>query len=1009
MNLVACRPQSVLSQRPIRRSPNKTYIDSELQTIKAIFAGRQFKVAVATTPSQPSDHTSSTNCSIQKSSDLAALLERLRVLRQRLNENKKSLVADQLVQQTDVFNRYATVDRPPDQRPPPPHSSGRRYKHRQRYAIKTRSQVVKHEPPEAMKQNQWKPYKSAPDSPLEPQSAVSSSKPKSPKRLPSAEGMDKKDLVNAMARDHPMRTLDIGTVNANATRGLNREFGPEGSSVYLPRVKIALRDIAHQSSHVKRVCQRAIGLYLERLALSINESVVPALPMVMDVVGTIESVQPLQQQPLQQQPLQKQASKLHAEDRLILDKLCPKFTAKDIADGRNINDGTTEDLTKPDDSEHDETLDKKNEPLQYLMCLLNAMYSGKLPKRQKGKEKGGAPSIDSPSAVCTFIERARDFLPAITKDGDGLERDFAGSSFLRSTALQLSVELKKHYRNGSTDLCEKIALLKTKKLLPLEARDCVDPDITAFENFVLLNRVCGCPRSLVPMSSFENKFITVSELELTRIFWRDPMLKTVLQSYAWPDFPSIEYADQVSQTDVGMWLSRAVPGCLITKLLTDIGGYSEVERKKLRSYSRSTRLMPLEDTRRHIQQIRHADFQPTSYTDKGYVLHGSIRTDGFRLQLIAFKMNELHSVKYRQLPADRLPNRLTSTVAGTDYFLTEIRNVVSTPQDVVDLWGCDPKRIKILGIDLGQAFVVGASALLPSRNKHLDAEGGPEGAQKDPLVKQPTTKYFNLAVKQKAVYQPTLKHRRWLEQRKAQPLEGGGSICQIETSLPARFGPDASIAEYTTRMQEVEAQLGSFYGSVVLKKHRWNARKARDEEYRLIANRLLEMVGGSLGAKRKESNKIVIGVGLGQFSSRIRLLSLHESFESYFIQKARSLGYIVVGVNEYYTSKKCPTCGEFVGQVDLRRLYYSECKKYMHRDVMAGHNICNVIRGHLLKQERPRYLQPKDIDGNYPWEEKQSFRPRPGGSGAGGHKGKGVKRKATDEGTDSSQFRRVSV
>ncbi|KAF9536026.1 hypothetical protein EC957_000816, partial [Mortierella hygrophila] len=224
------------------------------------------------------------------------------------------LVADQLVQQTDVFNRYATVDRPPDQRPPP-HSSGRRYKHRQRYAIKTRSQVVKHEPPEAMKQNQWKPYKSAPDSPLEPQSAVSSSKPKSPKRLPSAEGMDKKDLVNAMARDHPMRTLDIGTVNANATRGLNREFGPEGSSVYLPRVKIALRDIAHQSSHVKRVCQRAIGCYLERLALSINESVVPAvpavpvvpaLPMVMDVVGTIESVQPLQQQPLQQQPLQQQ-------------------------------------------------------------------------------------------------------------------------------------------------------------------------------------------------------------------------------------------------------------------------------------------------------------------------------------------------------------------------------------------------------------------------------------------------------------------------------------------------------------------------------------------------------------------------------------------------------------------------------------------------------------------------------------------------------------------------------
>jgi len=391
------------------------------------------------------------------------------------------------------------------------------------------------------------------------------------------------------------------------------------------------------------------------------------------------------------------------------------------------------------------------------------------------------------------------------------------------------------------------------------------------------------------MSSFDDKFITLSELELTRIFWWDPILKRALQSYAWPDFPSIEYEDQVTQSDVGMWLSTATPGCLITKLLTDIGGYSEVERKKLRSYSRSTRLMPLEDMRQHIQQIRHTDFQPAAYTGKGYVLRGSIRTDGFRLQVIAFKLNELHSVKYRQLPADRLPNRLTSTVAGTDYFLTEIRNVVSTPQDIVDLWGCDPKQIKILGIDLGQAFVVGASALLPSRNKHLDMEGSPEGAQEDPLVKQPTTKYFNLSVKQKAVYQPTFKLRRWMEQRKAQPLEGGGSISQIETSLPAYHGPDASISEYTARVHEVQAQLDSFYGNVVLKKHRWNAKKAHDEEYRLIANRLLELVGGSLGAKRKESNKVVIGVGLGQFSSRIRLSSLHESFKSYFIQRVSKL------------------------------------------------------------------------------------------------------------------------
>ncbi|KAF9079119.1 hypothetical protein BGX23_005020, partial [Mortierella sp. AD031] len=267
--------------------------------------------------------------------------------------------------------------------------------------------------------------------------------------------------------------------------------------------------------------------------------------------------------------------------------------------------------------------------------------------------------------------------------------------------------------------------------------------------------------------------------------------------------------------------------------------------------------MPLEEMRSHLRNIRDDNFEPTSYTEKGYALRGSIRTDGFRLQVLAFKLNELHSVKYRRLPVDKLPSRLTSIVGGTDYFLTEIRNIVSTKQDVTQLWSCDPKSIKILGIDLGQAFA----------------------------AEEPSPKFFNLAIKQKAVYQPIFKHRRWLERRKGQTVEGGASISQIETSLPSRRGPEASISNYTQREKEVEGRLDSFYGNVVLKKHKWNARKARAEEYRLIADRLLQLVGGSTGAKRDENNKVVIGVGLGKFSSKTRLSSLHESFQSYFVQK----------------------------------------------------------------------------------------------------------------------------
>lgn len=403
------------------------------------------------------------------------------------------------------------------------------------------------------------------------------------------------------------------------------------------------------------------------------------------------------------------------------------------------------------------------------------------------------------------------------------------------------------------------------------------------------------------MSSFEDKFVSLSELDLIKIFWSDEALRSLLRLYAKADFPTLEFVEQVTQADVVLWLSRMEPGYLITKLLSDIGGYTPGERKKLKNYHRSTLMMPIDQMKEHIDDIRNDTFEPNAYNKRGYVLRGSIRTDGFRLQLLAFKLNELNAVKYRRLPPEKLPSRLTSTLGGTDYFLTEIRNVVSTKQDVADLWDCDPNQIKVLGLDLGQAFVIGASAILPScEQSKVDQGQGSEGAvmKSSPsdvegagevdVVRNLPTKFHNLAVKQKAVYQPTLKHRRWLERRKEMSIYDSQSIAGIETGLSHRRGPGASMKGYVDSLQDVGVHLDAFYGNVVLKKHKWNARKARDEEYKLIANRLLQLVGGSLGAKREASNKVVIGVGLGKFSSKARLSSLHESFQSYFVQKVSS-------------------------------------------------------------------------------------------------------------------------
>ncbi|KAG0213355.1 hypothetical protein BGX28_004693 [Mortierella sp. GBA30] len=186
------------------------------------------------------------------------------------------------------------------------------------------------------------------------------------------------------------------------------------------------------------------------------------------------------------------------------------------------------------------------------------------------------------------------------------------------------------------------------------------------------------------------------------------------------------------------------------------------------------------------------------------------------------------------------------------------------------------------------------------------------------------------------------------------------------------------------------------------------SKTAREREFHRLADSLLRMVGGSIGEKKKEEDKIVIWIGMGRFTSTSRLSSLPGTFESFFVQKARTLGYLVVGVHEYYTSKTCPKCQEFVAQTEsIRRLYCSNRKKYMHRDVMAGYNNVNNLRGHVEQQQRPLYLHPVDKDGRHPWRELpkdasgslQQARSNVGRAGCAGRAGRaGSKRQAEEDG-----------
>jgi hypothetical protein len=247
---------------------------------------------------------------------------------------------------------------------------------------------------------------------------------------------------------------------------------------------------------------------------------------------------------------------------------------------------------------------------------------------------------------------------------------------------------------------------------------------------------------------------------------------------------------------------------------------------------------------------------------------------------LAYKLKELKCVRFKRLSEDKLPTHITSTLGGTDQYLKEIRNIVESKKDVSKIWDCDPRKIKILGIDLGQACVVGASAILPDTDNSL--ENPNSGSQSQKMV------YHNLSVKQKAVYQPIFKFRRWLENRRNTTHAGEEtSIADDEGHLPPVRGVNSSIESYFEKFKEVGGKLSEFYSDerYLVKRHLWDTKRARDLEFQRVADSLFKLVGGSLGQKRDDSNKVVIGVGLGKFSSRIRLTSLHGSFMSYFIQK----------------------------------------------------------------------------------------------------------------------------
>jgi hypothetical protein len=392
-----------------------------------------------------------------------------------------------------------------------------------------------------------------------------------------------------------------------------------------------------------------------------------------------------------------------------------------------------------------------------------------------------------------------------------------------------------------------------------------------------LNKINGDRWKTVPFTPVEQPFILFSELDLVRIFWSNPILKDWLSKYV-----PLASGSKPALGDIIEWLSTEGPGWLISRLLTD------------GPKSFNARAMNKDTMKEHLSQFREPGFDPRNYSDKGYAHYGSIRTDGFRLQVLSFKLRELNSVRYKRFHGDVLPAKITSTVGGVNYYLTEIRNVVKSRDDVKRLLECEPEDVNIIGLDLGQTCVVGASAVLSNgrtgKNGVNEACHGVDGdAQMEELdnVDKPE-KFYNFVVTQKALYQSILKNRRWMNKEKNKPGPNySKSIADIESGLPPRAGEDSDFTKYLECLDKATKELSDFYNGNrhLFKRRSWDARKAFEAEFAVITDRILGIVGGSIGRMRDESCKVVIALGLGKFSSRGKLISLHNAFMSYFVRK----------------------------------------------------------------------------------------------------------------------------
>jgi len=251
-----------------------------------------------------------------------------------------------------------------------------------------------------MKQYKLKAWTALPPSPNSPSPTTNpdptpKKKHKTSKKPRKAiANMNKRDILYNLTAEHPMTTLDIGTLSANVEEVLGND------PALLQEVLLCIKEAVRLATTTKRQCQQVFGLYLEHLD---NHGATPS-------------------------------------DRSTLDYLCPRLEPKNPI---SVADQEEHDQIANDEEEEAESCQRKS----FLETFLRFLYSGNYPT-----SRGIGPAVD------LFIRRLEDLEILKKGNRGALNRrmEYTPTDLVHSVASQLCVEFGKMYKNSTYDIAKKV-------------------------------------------------------------------------------------------------------------------------------------------------------------------------------------------------------------------------------------------------------------------------------------------------------------------------------------------------------------------------------------------------------------------------------------------------------------------------------------------------------------------------------------------------------------------------